>query len=770
MSITWTVLQGSGIEDSLTLIYGSATIKNLMNAHDYKKSLRALKMVFIFLLTSQLTAYIEENKNEESMLRHIIHEFETNFDIQDMRKEIRSHEILNKFQTWKSKKTIQNINFAYWNMILEQFLAPLFTHIIAIRTGNFEARLEAWQCFLKYYYAFNHYKYAKMGSNYLFEIQTCTPWLLSNLKHNVSATITGKPFTKLALDEAIECTINRGSKSKCGISGKMDDDRLHSYYRSSSLGAKMLRTVEELLSIEENGSEMNIENIFSRIQRDNSDLKIIINSIKINPFMINNNTSFMRLSTGIIVPDDVVKEILNAGTLGAEQSLEFITKRLIEKNMDYIFRHEFFDRPVALTDDSGGLYRPQEKYSVSDYIEELFPSHVRHTSLPTVSSGHMIFEGSELLKNTIPSIATTYEEYGRELIQVIIDLFSTNDRIDIVFNCDKSFDFQTSTAPYPTAHAIKAVIQPNFKIIKKTKSWQEFILCNEVVVSTCLKQIWCGLYNMIPPDKQLIVSGPNENSIVITKSGHTNCNELKSNHFQSSTRLILNASMKFGRSYSVTVIKSTNVDVLIICLSMYNTAEQTWLDMTPSSKNKNHIPQLFDVTSLHHDFFIRYRISNDILLTLHAISGTQFTSHVRGISKKTMFDKCLRTVENYENLTKFGSFPLPKEAFVEAEALLLACAKSCESSLDHARTKVAAYYLKKMGVSEMLLKLLPTSDSWHLHCKRAKLLIHIWRNALNPMLQTMPNLEDNGFSVHNGNLRVQWTTAPTWPDQIPGLR
>ncbi|CAF1168699.1 unnamed protein product [Didymodactylos carnosus] len=89
-----------GIEDSLTLIYDSATIKNLTNAHDYKKSLRALKMVFIFLLTSQLTAYIEENKNEESMLRHIIHEFETNFDIQDMRKEIRSNEILNEFQTW----------------------------------------------------------------------------------------------------------------------------------------------------------------------------------------------------------------------------------------------------------------------------------------------------------------------------------------------------------------------------------------------------------------------------------------------------------------------------------------------------------------------------------------------------------------------------------------------------------------------------------------------------------------------------------------------
>ncbi|CAF1168667.1 unnamed protein product, partial [Didymodactylos carnosus] len=162
-------------------------------------------------------------------------------------------------------------------------------------------------------------------------------------------------------------------------------------------------------------------------------------------------------------------------------------------------------------------------------------------------------------------------------------------------------------------------------------------------------------------------------------------------------------------------------------------------------------------------------ISNDILLTSHATSGTQFTSHVRGISKKTMFDKCLRTVENYENLTKFGNLPLPAEVFVAAEALLLACAKSYESSLDHARTKVATYYLKKMDVSEMLLKLLLTSDSWHLHCKRANLLIHIWRNALNSVLQTMPNLEDNEFSVHNGNLRVQWTMAPTWPDQIPGL-
>ncbi|CAF4337326.1 unnamed protein product [Didymodactylos carnosus] len=149
--------------------------------------------------------------------------------------------------------------------------------------------------------------------------------------------------------------------------------------------------------------------------------------------------------------------------------------------------------------------------------------------------------------------------------------------------------------------------------------------------------------------------------------------------------------------------------------------------------------------------------------------GTKLTSHIRGISKKTIFEAFLNNTEKFEKLQEFGRFPLSDGAVDAAERLLLNAAKSTQETLDNARGKAALSYMKKGDFSDLLLKLLPTSNAWLQHCQRANVMINIWGHALETTYVT-PQLQNNGFILQDESLQVQWISIPTWPQNIAGLR
>ncbi|CAF4442436.1 unnamed protein product, partial [Didymodactylos carnosus] len=258
---------------------------------------------------------------------------------------------------------------------------------------------------------------------------------------------------------------------------------------------------------------------------------------------------------------------------------------------------------------------------------------------------------------------------------------------------------------------------------------------------------------MIPTGKELLVSSPDELSVLIKNTGTFNCDQLRSSHIESATRLLQNASEKLGQNYNITIIKSTNTDLLLLAISVMNTSNPTWVDVSPGN-SKNEVKTL-DVAEIYREFFIRYMVPNEILLTLHALSGTKLTSHIRGISKKTIFEAFLNNTEKFEKLQEFGRFSLSDGAVDAAERLLLNAAKSTQETLDNARGKAALSYMKKGDFSDLLLKLLPTSNAWLQHCQRANVMINIWGHALETTYVT-PQLQNNGFILQDESLQVQW--------------
>ena len=67
----------------------------------------------------------------------------------------------------------------------------------------------------------------------------------------------------------------------------------------------------------------------------------------------------------------------------------------------------------------------------------------------------------------------------------------------------------------------------------------------------------------------------------------------------------------------------------------------------------------------------RRKIDPIVLLILHALSGCDTTSFIRGVTKKKIFSTYLNNPGTYSGLMSLVSVPPPKEATSAAERLLI---------------------------------------------------------------------------------------------------
>jgi hypothetical protein len=112
--------------------------------------------------------------------------------------------------------------------------------------------------------------------------------------------------------------------------------------------------------------------------------------------------------------------------------------------------------------------------------------------------------------------------------------------------------------------------------------------------------------------------------------------------------------------------------------------DHVFVKMFDTRTKKNTI---IDAKAIARDMSRRLKIDPIILLVLHALSGCDTTSFVKGITKKKFFSTFFNDPTRYSKLIYFASTPLPKEAVSAAEQLLINCYSSrfVANSLDELR-------------------------------------------------------------------------------------
>ncbi|CAF1554164.1 unnamed protein product, partial [Didymodactylos carnosus] len=92
-------------------------------AYTYKRSIRTLKTIFIYLMVSQLEAFVEHNNEYKGKLTFIVNKFNNNMtNVTDYVIELlKKTDLLACFDKWRKENASKNLNFAYWDMIIQEY-------------------------------------------------------------------------------------------------------------------------------------------------------------------------------------------------------------------------------------------------------------------------------------------------------------------------------------------------------------------------------------------------------------------------------------------------------------------------------------------------------------------------------------------------------------------------------------------------------------------------------------------------------------------------
>ena len=155
---------------------------------------------------------------------------------------------------------------------------------------------------------------------------------------NFSVKRTDGSFNKLPLDQVIEQTISKEQKGAGGIIGiSMSDGAVQRWVLSSHIAAALLSNFKH--SLGSNQLESNPKDLGKKQIRD--DEKVVQDCYNIikewgDPFK--KTKTLIGLSSQIQAPEHVIKDMLNAGSIGKDQYLEFIQKRIKTNEVDFFHR------------------------------------------------------------------------------------------------------------------------------------------------------------------------------------------------------------------------------------------------------------------------------------------------------------------------------------------------------------------------------------------------------------------------------------------------
>lgn len=159
---------------------------------------------------------------------------------------------------------------------------------------------------------------------------------MSSTRHVLDIDESSFDFTSgIALDQTIECSINKHGKSHGGISGKFSDETIDVWTNSFAYRSILTSILHEVCEIEteHSTSEYHIECTPSRQKEDNQELMVLLLKLKQGEVLSSNTSQFRKLSSGKIVHDDIINNIATLFVRGEEAMSTYIKDRLINKTV-----------------------------------------------------------------------------------------------------------------------------------------------------------------------------------------------------------------------------------------------------------------------------------------------------------------------------------------------------------------------------------------------------------------------------------------------------
>lgn len=216
-------------------------------------------------------------------------------------------------------------------------------HVIrASRQGNWELHLASMEEQVKYYFAHDLYKYARLVPIYLLQmhsLKTSDPTTWDALKAgDFMVTKSGIPFTNLFVDQTLEQLI-REVKVAGGITGiTQNEEALGRFFLIAPELVILIQDFQDAYCCTTNDSQTTKEHyqlsgsVALRMHRNSSTIKkAIIRHCEGNPFEIR-SMKLMNMVSNMQVPEAFKEDILERDVKGKIMFQEFVSDRIVESS------------------------------------------------------------------------------------------------------------------------------------------------------------------------------------------------------------------------------------------------------------------------------------------------------------------------------------------------------------------------------------------------------------------------------------------------------
>ncbi|CAF1603341.1 unnamed protein product, partial [Didymodactylos carnosus] len=487
------------LENVLNVLYNPTVVTGILGVYNVDRTFRAYLLLFTSLFVLQLEEFIVENPFYHPVLENILKSMNST---------------LNNMSAFVKDKSKQQMN----------------------------------------YDEFDHTNYARMACHHIYQISQLNKHLLQQLEDNWTVTMSGKPFTSVACDYAIESTQNRDFKGPAGLTGYMDCDLRMAWALSSSWCAEIKLVVDQLVNVKHSNTP-HVQATPIRILTDNNDINAILAVLKTdNPFESSRKKELHKLLSGVQIQSDIVIDLCNASSELIKIANEFIQTNIISKDSSafttikknnirllssssspaktitnssnsekffklliycrpfrstsitslLIFSHEFVVPPPAFVNPDDTTF--QQKCSILPFIQQNFSNII--TSSIRDQSLVLILDGEHHRRDTYQGYALTmFNEKIQPLLQ-------NHHRIDVIFSSTDDFCLQNIVNEDADKLTINQ-LKPNF-IMPKQSEWDKIIENNKTVVAQCLIDIWKSANISIPNGKLIIISCPDKRLLLLS--------------------------------------------------------------------------------------------------------------------------------------------------------------------------------------------------------------------------------------------------------------
>ena len=796
-----------GLQDILidSNLVAEGSLNGVFSGHHYNRSVRVMKVLyeaFYRLLVDALLSSLTPEKNKELLdrARNIREAFKrgTFFEAVQMDD---FQELVLELKEFSSMRSCESPTFQYW-MTFIQMVETLLSFIRATRTGDWNLHLASVRQMLPWFFAYDRVNYARYLTVYWLEMLNLGKTHLAVQEEFLDGNFvvqqqTNLSFSQTAMDQTIEQTLNRDSKTKGGIkSMTLKKNAVHCWILSFAERAKIQECCEQMAGRKQN-SRGRKELDQTRIKQDEESVESVVDTMNVmtNPFTTQDE-ELLNVASGKVAPCDVRMDLERAESLGESELQKYIDQRMQKKEMDmfspiraqklktfsatgkekrngevatlkassqlltrmlflakiknldmtHILSFSLTPIPPSLGNYDGGLARTNKAKLLQHLVvpEDLLPA--------TTPGAIQIIDGMAYIQQ-LTCIPPTFGELAILILRGLLAIAAKHHSKRIDFVTDQYWQLSIKNSERDRrGDGQGAVTRIQHQAQKTPSNFKRFLSCgkNKEALVGFLYRHW-EKYDSDSYSGVTVYLAHGVECHAFSSNGVNKVDALSADHEEADTRVMLHACHALHECEHV-VINSPDTDVFLLAVALNQELEgKIELRMGTASSQKN-----ICISS------VSERIPNSIQTALpgfHAFTGCDTTSAFKGKGKIKAYKLMSESPLYHQAFSAIGncwtSDNLPWE---DLERFLCELyGQVSESTLTKARANIFKCSFKAD------VSLPPTHDEFVQHVRRANYQAAILKRALEQEIKA-PTPCDHGWHLEEGQLAVRWSTKELAPD------